>query len=129
MIKIKQYGDFKNTIGFLEYMLNPLYVSIIKAYGAKGVEALRAATPKESGETANSWSYEVIKKPGRVILAFNNDNVTSEGTPIAILLQYGHATRSGSYVQGIDFINPALKPVFEQMADELWRRVVLAKQY
>ena len=92
-------------------------------YGRQGVEALSSATPRDTGLTASSWSYEIIRKHNSARIIFKNSNVTSEGTPIAILIQYGHATKNGAWVEGIDYINPALKPVFEGMADNIWREV------
>jgi len=127
MISFKHKGNFERTLTFLEYVLRPNYYEILLRYGEKGVRALSNATPKDSGETANSWSYKIGKERNRIVLSFYNDSVTSNGTPIAILIQYGHATKNGGFVQGIDFINPALRPVFNDMANEIWRRVIDAK--
>ena len=127
MISIKQRGNFEKTLTFLEYVLNPDYYDILFKYGKKGVQALRMATPKDSGETANSWSFKIGKGEGKVILSFYNDEVTESGTPIAILIQYGHATRNGGFVQGVDFINPALRPIFNDMANEIWGRIIDVK--
>lgn len=127
MISFKNRGNFERTLTFFDYVLRPNYYDILLRYGNKGVDALRTATPKDSGETANSWSFKIGKEKGRVILSFYNDEVTEQGTPIAILIQYGHATRNGGFVQGIDFINPALRPVFKEMANEIWGRVIDVK--
>lgn len=97
--------------------------SIMAKYGKIGVERLSIATPKDTGETAASWSYDIIQTTDGWQLVFNNSKVTRDGVPVAILLQYGHGLKNGSYVRGIDFINPALKPVFEKMAEELWNEV------
>ena len=123
MIKVKNTGDFEKTLTFFERILNFNYVSILREYGKKGVAALEAATPKDTGETASSWTYSVTKKNGRLILAWNNSVLTEEGTPIAILLEYGHATKNGGFVMGLDYLEPALRPVFQNMSDEIWRRI------
>lgn len=115
MVKLTQKGSFKNAERFFDNSkdLSRRLRTAFERYGAKGVEALRSATPKDSGLTALSWSYK-IEDWG---IGFYNSN-TQNGYPIAILIQYGHATRNGGYVQGIDYINPALRPIFEQIADE-----------
>jgi len=98
------------------------HFTVLEKYGSKGVAALRAATPVDSSETADGWSYEIISKPGYFAVVWRNSHLVN-GTPVAILLQYGHATRNGGYVQGRDFINPAIQPIFDQMAAEMWRVV------
>lgn len=115
MIKMTHKGSFKNAERFFDNgaQLSRRLRTAFEKYGAKGVEALRSATPKDSGITADSWSY-TIQNWG---ISFENSNIVN-GYPIAILLQYGHGTRSGTYVQGIDYINPALKPIFDQIAEE-----------
>jgi len=115
MIKLTQKGSFRNAERFFDNSknLSRRLRTALERYGAKGVEALRSATPKDSGLTANSWYY-VIEDGG---ISFYNSN-TQDGVPIAILIQYGHATRNGGYVQGIDYINPALRPIFEELAEE-----------
>lgn len=123
MIRVKNTGNFEKTLTFFERILNFNYLSILNEYGKKGVSALIAYTPKDSGETANSWTYSITKKNGSLLLSWNNSVLTDEGTPIAILIQYGHATKNGGFLIGQDFINPALKPVFEQMTNELWGRL------
>ncbi|HNX63451.1 MAG TPA: HK97 gp10 family phage protein [Candidatus Limiplasma sp.] len=96
--------------------------NLLTLYGQAGVEALSAATPKDSGETAGSWSYEIVQKPTGVAIVWSNSNM-NDGANIAVLLQYGHGTRNGGYVQGVDYINPALKPIFERIANEAWKEV------
>ena len=91
-------------------------------FGAEGVRALEAATPKDTGRTASSWSYERIVENGTAKLIWTNDNI-NDGANVAVLLQYGHMTGSGGYVEGIDYINPALRPVFEKLADDAWAEV------
>jgi len=94
----------------------------LEAYGQRGVDALANATPVDSGETANSWTYEVIRKHGYFSIVWSNTHVV-EGRPIAILLQYGHATGTGGYVAGRDYINPAIRPIFDQIAADVWKVV------
>lgn len=120
MIKMTQRGSFKNAERFFDNSkdLSRRLRTAFERYGAKGVEALRSATPKDSGTTADSWSY-TIENWG---ISFTNSNVQG-GCPVAILIQLGHATKSGGYVQGIDYINPALRPIFDQIADECWKEV------
>lgn len=120
---IKQKGNFKNINNFLRYVLDQQYLDILNKYGAEGVRALSANTPIDTGETASSWSYEIIKSKKKIILAFNNDHI-EKGVPIAVILQYGHATRNGGWVEGIDYINPAIQPIFQKIANDAWGRVV-----
>lgn len=122
MIKITQKGDWKKTDLFLNRIKSLFKNGIFDKYGKAGVDALRASTPIDSGETANSWSYNVSIGHSRVTISWENSNV-NQGVPIAIILQYGHGTGTGGYVQGRDYINPAMKRIFENMADELWREV------
>lgn len=125
MIKIKQKGDFKALHKVLEVCTNSHYESILNYYGQKGVEALRAATPKDTGKTADSWSYEIrtSAEKGYYAIIFNNSNIQNDYANIAILLQYGHATRNGGYVQGRDYINPAVQPIFDEMAEKVWKEI------
>lgn len=120
MIRVTHKGSFHNSELFFNNAthLNRRLRRIFEKYGARGVEALRAATPKDSGETADSWYY-TIENWG---VGFNNSNI-NQGYSVALLIQYGHGVKGGGYVQGIDFINPALKPIFEQIANECWREV------
>jgi hypothetical protein len=123
IISITQEGDFKKTDRFLHRLIGLHYGRKLKHYGEKGVQALRAATPKDSGETAEAWSYEIVEEPGRTAVYWRNSHVVN-GTNIAVILQYGHATRNGGFVEGIDYINPAIRPIFQQMAEEAWKEVV-----
>lgn len=120
MIKVKTAGDFRNTERFFEKSkkFNPKIRRIMEKYGQQGVDALQQATPKFSGKTANSWSY-VIEDWG---VSFSNSNINN-GVPVAILIQYGHATRGGGYVPGQDYINPALQPIFDQIVRDLDKEV------
>lgn len=122
MIKFKQKGDFKTLTNYLLKVNKGFDVGILDKYGEEGVTALRSATPKDTGLTADSWEYRVTRGDGSVSIMFNNTNVQN-GVPIAVILQYGHATRNGGYVQGIDYINPALRPIFEKIAEEAWEEV------
>ena len=123
MVVIRHRGDLKKTRNFLERIVRRNYRDVLKKYGQRGVDALSAATPKDTGKTAGSWEYEIEQTQTGYTIEFNNTNL-NHGVSIALLLQYGHGTRNGGYVQGIDYINPALRPVFEKMADEAWQEVV-----
>lgn len=123
MINITNSGSFKNLENFLAKNKRKDLRSILNRYGQLGVQALSAATPSDSGETSESWSYEIIVKDGAYTVSWNNSHSADE-VPIVVLLQYGHATRNGAYVNGVDFINPALKPIFDQIANDAWREVV-----
>ena len=122
LVVMKQSGSLKNFEGFLYKNRKRRLYQLLNEYGKQGVELLRDATPVDTGKTATGWGYEIEVSSQGVSLYWVNNNV-NEGVPIAILIQYGHATRSGSYVQGIDYINPALRPLFESMATKLWKEV------
>lgn len=124
MVIIRQKGDFSKLTSFLEKAKEKIKLGNLDKYGRKGVEALSSATPKDTGLTANSWYYEIIHEPESVSITFNNTNI-NKGVPIAIILQYGHGTRNGGWVEGVDYINPALKPIFEQIAEEAWEEVTI----
>jgi hypothetical protein len=122
MITFRQSGDFSKTIKFLERAKQIVHISDLDRYGRAGVAALKSATPVDTGLTADSWYYEIKNKNGSVEISFNNSNIQN-GVPIAIILQYGHATRNGGWVQGRDYINPAVQPIFDKIADEAWKEV------
>lgn len=129
MIRFKHVGDFskatlylKNLAFFVGMRLAASGGSILDEYGRRGVEALSSATPLDSGKTANSWSYKIEQGKESVTIAFYNSN-ENEGVPIAIILQYGHGTGTGGWVEGRDYINPAIQPIFDEIADEAWREV------
>ena len=122
MISISQKGDFSKLTGFLERMKNVIKIGDLDKYGREGVAALSAATPKESGLTSNSWYYEIERSKDSVSISFHNSNI-NKGVPIAIILQYGHGTRNGGYVEGIDYINPAIQPLFNKIAEDAWEEV------
>ena len=122
MITFSQKGDFSKLNRYLERVKEAVKVGILDKYGQMGVNALSAATPVDSGLTASSWYYEIQRKGGNVSIEFYNSNV-NKGVPIAIILQYGHGTRTGGWVQGRDYINPAIQPIFDKIAEEAWKEV------
>lgn len=123
-VKVITSGSFAKTQDFLRRMQRRQQFQALHKYGALGVTALQEATPVESSETANSWYYEIVDKPGYFAIHWLNSNVEEPGTiPVAVLIQYGHATGNGGLVQGVDYINPALKPIFDQMAIDMWKEV------
>lgn len=122
MLKVKVKGNTNKIESFLRHS-HKLTIGRLNYYGQKGVDALSAATPVKTGLTAASWSYEIIEKENKTSIVWKNSNVV-DGYPIAMILQYGHGTRNGGYVQGIDYINPALQPIFEEMAQEAWLEVI-----
>jgi hypothetical protein len=123
VIKVKVSGSFSNMEAFLQRMQRREQFKVLEKYGAIGVTALQTATPRDQGETALGWYYEIVDRPGYFAIHWLNSHVDTAGTPIAVLIQYGHATGSGGIVQGLDFINPALRPIFDQMAADMWREV------
>lgn len=123
MIKIKQKGNFSKTEKFLKKTVSKDYISVLEKYAQQGVRALSAATPVKSGQTAASWGYEIVQSGNSLSIFWNNSNV-NKGVNIALILQYGHGTRNGGYVAGRDYINPALRPIFDKMADDAWKEVV-----
>lgn len=123
MITIRSKGNFEKTDRFFKRMSNGEIFRELKKYGEDGVKALADATPKDSGKTAASWSYEVEKSKGSYTIVWTNSNI-NDGVPIAVILQYGHGTRNGGYVQGRDYINPAIRPIFDQIAEDAWREVI-----
>lgn len=122
MIRFKQKGEFKRTERFFKKAAERSYLNTLKKYGQAGVEALASATPKESGETAAAWDYEIVRTDGGFSIYWTNSNI-NKGVNIAVILQYGHGTGTGGYVRGIDYINPAIRPIFNQIADEAWKEV------
>lgn len=122
MIRFRHKGDFRNTERFFKNapLISP--TKILDKYGKAGVDALAASTPVRTGKTASSWSYEIVQKPGKISIYWTNSNF-NEGVNIAVILQYGHGTGTGGFVQGIDYINPAIRPIFETIANEAWKEV------
>lgn len=123
-ITISQKGDFSKTLKFLnsKKRLRDTVTPILEFYGQQGVEALKANTPRDTGKTAESWSYKIEHDDYGAKIIWSNSN-TNKWANIAVLIQYGHATRNGGWVEGIDYINPAMKGIFETMAQNLWKEV------
>lgn len=122
MFSIRQRGNFNKTEKFLRKSFGLRWRSVLEKYGRLGVEALSAATPVDTGLTASSWNYEIIQNESGMSIIWNNQNVVNH-VNIALILQYGHATRNGGWVEGTDYINPALKPIFEKLAKDAWKEV------
>lgn len=122
-IKITSSGDFSKTIKFLRFISSGYFYKRIEGFAKKGVVLLAEATPKDSGLSSDSWGYEIEITDTKTTITWTNSNTTADGVPIVLLVQYGHATRNGGYVEGFDFINPALKPLFDEIADTIWREV------
>ena len=122
MISFRQKGDFSKLTKFLERAKETVYLGDLNKYGRQGVAALASATPIDSGETASSWYYEIENNKESATITFYNSNVQN-GVPISIILQYGHGTRNGGWVEGRDYINPAIQPIFDQIVDDAWREV------
>lgn len=116
----------KKTDKFLANARSRKYLNVLSKYGGKGVAALSSATPVDEGDTAGSWSFEVSIETTRAKIVWLNSNVTYQGTPIAIMLQYGHGTGTGGYVQGRDYINPAIRPIFDDIAQAAWEELINA---
>ena len=122
MISFRQKGDFSKLTRFLERAKNLVHLSDLDRYGREGVAALASATPVDTGKTAASWYYDIKINKESASITFNNSNIQN-GVPIAIILQYGHGTKNGGWVQGRDYINPAIQPVFDEIVDKAWREV------
>ena len=122
MIKFSQKGDFSKLTSFLEKTKEVVKLGNLDKYGKAGVEALSSATPIESGLTASSWYYKIENKDGKASINFYNSNIQN-GVPIAIILQYGHGTGTGGWVEGKDYINPAIQPIFDKIVNDAWKEV------
>ena len=122
MISFRQKGDFSKLDRYLERAKEAAKIGVLDKYGREGVAALSSATPVESGKTASSWYYEIKRQNGIISIDFLNSNI-NKGVPIAIILQYGHGTSTGGWVQGKDYINPAIQPIFDKIADAAWKEV------
>ena len=122
MLYVTSQGDFSKTQKFLAKLARPNIIERLKAYGSMGVDALSAATPKDSGKTAGSWGYEVKQSGKTYLIIWTNTNVV-QGVPIAVILQYGHGTGTGGYVKGRDYINPAIQPIMNRIAEDVWKVV------
>jgi len=124
MISIIQNGNFSRSFKWLKNLRKTTRLTWLDAYGAAGVDALSKATPVDTGKTASSWSYEIKRENSITSISWSNSNRTEDGTPIAILIQYGHGTGPGVYIPGKDFINPAIRPILEQIQKEITEKVV-----
>jgi hypothetical protein len=122
VIKIKHEGSFKNTDKFFKRVSMSNYLPLFEKYGRQGVSALSSSTPLDSGETRNSWDYKITRTRKGITITWLNSHVV-DGVNIAIILQYGHGTRNGGYVQGRDYINPTIRPIFDKMSLDIWREV------
>ena len=122
MISFRQMGDFSKLTRFLERAKEAVHIGGLDKFGKEGVAALASATPVDSGKTANSWYYEIENRKNSITIAFYNSNIQN-GVPIAVILQYGHGTRNGGWVQGRDYINPAIRPIFDKIANNAWKEV------
>ena len=122
MISFRQKGDFSKLTRFLERAKETVKIGDLDKYGREGVAALASATPVDTGLTASSWYYEIQRNNGSVSITFNNSNIQN-GVPIAVILQYGHGTNNGGWVQGRDYINPAIRPIFDKIATNAWKEV------
>lgn len=119
-IRMTEKGDFQKSFKFLKAMREKMFLRSLNKYGQMGVDALAAATPKRTGLTANSWHYEIVNYSDNVTLRWYNTNVNKDWYNVALMIQYGHGTGTGGWVEGIDYINPALKPVFDKIAKSIW---------
>lgn len=122
VVTFKHRGNFNNTEKFLNFVKSARYLNALDKYGRIGVDALASATPKDTGKTADSWDYEIVRTDTSTTISWLNTN-ENKGVPIAIILQYGHGTGTGGYVQGRDYINPAIQPVFDKIAEKAWSEV------
>ena len=122
MITFRQKGDFSKLTRYLERMKEVIRRGDLDKYGRAGVAALASATPIDTGLTASSWYYKIEHSNGSAVISFHNSNIQN-GVPIAIILQYGHGTGTGGWVEGRDYINPAIRPIFDAIANDAWREV------
>ena len=124
VLKLRQTGNFQKTDHFLSGVVGAHYMRKLKKFGEAGVEALKNATPRDTGMTAESWSYEIVQDKGRTSIFWKNSNIV-DGVCVAIILHYGHGTRNGGFVEGKNYITPAIQPILDQMAEAVWKEVVL----
>lgn len=124
LIKFKQKGDFSKLDRYFERIKGKAKISNLDRYGREGVAALAAATPMDSGLTAQSWRYEIVRDNGTISINFLNSNIQN-GVPIAIILQYGHGTGTGGWVEGRDYINPSIQPLFDKITNDAWKEVTM----
>lgn len=123
MISVTVKGDFKKTSDFLKGIKEQRQYKVLERYAQQGVEALEEATPKRTGLTSKSWGYEIKQTNQKITITWTNTNF-NDGVPIALVIQYGHGLPNGGYVKGVDYINPAMRPIFDKMAEEVWKEVI-----
>lgn len=124
MITFHQKGDFSRVNRYFEKLLNVVKLGELDKYGRQGVEALAAATPRDTGKTAESWKYDIVRGKDSAVIQWYNTN-ENKGVNIAVILQYGHGTRNGGYVRGRDYINPAIQPLFDEIAETAWKEITI----
>ena len=122
MVSVRHKGNFDKVNRYLVNVKKAVKPKVLERFGEAGVKALASATPVDSGLTANSWSYKIERQNGSVSISFHNTNI-NKGVPIAIILQYGHGTKNGGWVEGRDYINPAIRPIFDKIANDAWKEV------
>lgn len=122
MIRVKQKGNFSKAKKYLVNVQKLTKHIDLDTIAKEGIKALETATPVDTGLTAKSWTYEILKKSGKTVISFTNANIQN-GIPIAIILQYGHATKNGGWVEGRDYINSSIQPIFDSMLDKMWKEV------
>lgn len=123
MLTFKHKGSFKNTKGFFERVEGRTYMDKLHNLAQEGVNALAEKTPKDTGKTAASWKYEIVENKGQTSIVWSNTNIVGY-VNIAVILQYGHATKNGGWVEGRDYINPAIQPIFDKIADKAWEVII-----
>lgn len=123
VVQMSEKGDFKKTFNFLKAMQEKKFLSNLNKYGERGVQLLSENTPRDTGLTASSWYYKIEDDGETLTLTWYNSNVKKDYFNVALMLQYGHATKNGGWIEGIDYINPALKPLFDEMEKDIWEEV------
>ena len=123
VVQMSEKGDFKKTFKFLKAMQEKKFLSNLNKYGERGVQLLSENTPRDTGLTASSWYYKIEDDGETLTLTWYNSNVKKDYFNVALMLQYGHATKNGGWIEGIDYINPALKPLFDEMENDIWEEV------
>lgn len=122
-IKVTTKGNWNSTENWLRSVNLHKMKNKLAKYAMDGVLALTNATPRDTGKTAMSWDYEIHESSGKLEIVWTNSNMARPNVPIALLIQYGHAKKNGGFVSGVDYINPALKPIFQKMADDIWKEM------
>lgn len=123
VVKMSEKGDFKKTFKFLKAMQEKKFFSNLNKYGERGVQLLSENTPRDTGLTASSWYYKIEDDGETLTITWYNSNIKKDYFNVALMLQYGHATKNGGWIEGIDYINPALKPLFDEMEKDIWEEV------